>query len=250
MDRIQTDGIIWDIDGTLWDATGTVAPAWKEKLNSINAERMAKGMPVLSVHHPKGGGTGEDITAADLQREFGKPLEVIFRDLLPDLPLDESGDVLAEWYAVEADAIASAPPKAFEGTEEVLKKLQTMQIPSFIVSNCQAGYIETFMQATRTESFFTDHLCPGDTSLLKADNIRLITERHHLRSACYIGDIQADCDAVRAAAGSIGDEARIHFIWASYGYGHVDRPDAILKRITDLPDLVRPCVSGRNSTGQ
>ena len=47
MDRIQTDGIIWDIDGTLWDATGTVAPAWTEKLNSINFQGLNQSIEDL-----------------------------------------------------------------------------------------------------------------------------------------------------------------------------------------------------------
>lgn len=238
MNRIQTDGIIWDIDGTLWDATGTVAPAWTETLKSVNAERASGGLPPLRIHHPEGGGTGDSITAADLRREFGKPLEDILHDLLPGLSPEESGPVLDHWFSAEAGAIAGDPPKAFDGTSEVLKKLQAMQIPSFIVSNCQAGYIEAFMHATETEPFITDHLCPGDTSLLKADNIQMIIRKHHLRRACYVGDIQADCDAVRKAAHSLGPEVEVFFIWASYGYGHVDQPDAVLHRITDLPEVI------------
>lgn len=242
MSRIQTDGIIWDIDGTLWDATGTMAPAWTETLRSVNAERTAAGLSAIRIHHPEGGGTGSRITAEDLRREFGKPLEDILHDLLPDLPMEEAGPVLDRWYAVEAAAIADNPPKPFEGTREVLKKLQAMQIPSFIVSNCQAGYIETFMRATHTEPYITDHLCPGDTALLKADNIQMIIRKHHLRHACYVGDIQADCDAVRKAGKSLGQDADIAFIWASYGYGHAEHPDAVLRRITDLTDVIRPVI--------
>ena len=71
--------------------------------------------------------------------------------------------------------------------ESVLTQLAA-RLPLFLVSNCQAGYIETFLDCTGFAPYITDHLCPGDTGEGKAENIREIIRRHHLKSPVYVGD--------------------------------------------------------------
>jgi phosphoglycolate phosphatase len=235
--RLKTDGIIWDVDGTLWDCTPAVAEAWDQVMAGENSRLAGSGRPLLKLHHPAGGGSGEHVTADDLRREFGRPLDVILNDLYPDTPAEERNRLLPLWFDIENRTLSEKRPRPFEGLEDVLKKLKKKGIPSFVVSNCQAGYIETFFDVTGLGPYFEDHLCPGDTSLLKADNTRIMAERHHLKHAFYIGDIQADCDAARQADSALGTGGHIGFIWASYGFGTVDHPDAVLRQVTDLPDM-------------
>ena len=55
----------------------------------------------------------------------------------------------------------------------------------------------------------------GDNDLLKADNIKLIVERHGLKTPVYVGDIQGDADS--------SAQAGVEFIHAAYGFGRVDK---------------------------
>ncbi len=204
------DGIIFDVDGTLWDVTEIVAKAWNVVLEQEGFSRR--------------------LTAADLKREFGKPLVDIISNLLPGQSQEVYDHILPIWYQVEDDAIAATPPDLFEGISEVFQTL-SKKYPLYIVSNCQAGYIEQFLESTGTGCYIQDHLCPGDTGRFKADNIKEIVEKHQLKNAWYIGDIQADCDATH--------EAGIRFVWAKYGFGTVAEPDAVINAPIGILDLFK-----------
>nr|WP_027871833.1 HAD family hydrolase [[Eubacterium] cellulosolvens] len=232
---IKTDGIIFDVDGTMWDSTAIVADAWNDVLRKDFPEG-------VHIHHPGGGSDSPLLSADDLKKEFGKTLSDIIDDLLPALSDDKKAALMEKWYLAEDTVLAQNAPDAFPGLRDTLETLRSQQYPLYIVSNCQSGYIETFLAATALEEYFEDHLCPGDTNLLKGDNIRLIAEKHHLKNAVYIGDIQNDCNAAREAGRALSaadPEAKISFIWAAYGFGEVDAPDSVLMDIRELPELIR-----------
>ena len=102
----------------------------------------------------------------------------------------------------------------------------------YIVSNCQAGYIEVFLEATGLGHYFKGHLCPGDTGKAKADNIRTIIEQNHLQHAVYVGDTDGDYKATR--------EAGIPFVHAAYGFGQTENPDYTITSPMDLVTLFVP----------
>ena len=203
------DGIIFDVDGTLWDSTGTVALAY-------NAAFERSGCPEVRV------------TAESIRREFGKPMDEIGRDLLPELPEADRNRVMGLCMELEEEYLRQYPPVPYSGLAGTLASLKEKR-RLFIVSNCQQGYIELFLQLTGLHAYFEDHLCWGDTGLQKAGNIRLMAERHSLRHPVYVGDIEADCTAAR--------EAGAGFIWASYGFGTVPSPDHIIRDVRELQDL-------------
>nr|MCR5222158.1 HAD hydrolase-like protein [Lachnospiraceae bacterium] len=103
------------------------------------------------------------------------------------------------------------------------------RFPLYVVSNCQQGYIELFYQKTGFGHYFKDQVCPDDTGLLKAGNIRLIADRHHLKHPVYIGDTQMDADACT--------EAGVPIVYAAYGFGKVEKPDFVIRKPMDLCDL-------------
>ena len=205
----HTDGLIFDIDGTLWDSTPIVARAWNEYLIGI-------GHPELSV------------TADILKTVFGQTLPDIARKLFPGFPEDEQMHMITKCCDAEHDALYKTPAPLFEGLTDVLSLL-SRRYPLFIVSNCQAGYIELFLEVTGLSPLFRDHLCPGDTGVAKAANIRTIASRHSLHHPVYIGDTQGDLNACK--------DAGVPFVYASYGFGTADTPDAVIKRPADLPSL-------------
>ena len=120
--------------------------------------------------------------------------------------------------------------------EKVLTGSETY--PLYIVSNCAAGYPEAFMEATGTENCFSGHLCPDDTGLGKAENIRLIMQRQNLEKAYYIGDLDLDRQAAEAAGAD--------FIHAAYGFGKAPEASFRIEDMHGLLEVMRKVESGIN----
>ncbi len=205
----MTDGIIFDVDGTLWDSTGIVEKAYNDALSEFG---------VKDPH----------VKADDLKKLFGLPMDDIIKVILPDSTDEEIKRFKPVCFSYEHDYLEKEPGAVYPGLEETLKILSE-KYPLFIVSNCQAGYIELFYRKTGLEKYFKDHACPGDTGLLKADNIRLIAERNNLKNPVYVGDTNMDEEACRKAG--------VQFVYASYGFGESIKPDYTIGAIPELADL-------------
>ena len=65
----------------------------------------------------------------------------------------------------------------------------------YIVSNCQAGYIEAFLDYYKFHDLIEDIECYGNNDKPKGENIALLYQRNNLEDAVYVGDIQGDYDA-------------------------------------------------------
>jgi len=206
----MTDGIIFDIDGTIWDSTEVVEKAWNEA---------AKNAGILDKH----------ITADELKSLFGRPMEEIIDALFEEETEEKKAELGSLCFEYEHAFLKKEPGKIYPGLKNVLKALHE-DYRLFIVSNCQAGYIETVLQATEFGQFFEDYACPGDTGLLKAENIKLIMERNGLMSAIYVGDTQMDAEACKKAG--------IPIIYASYGFGKVEKPDYTIDEPSELAMLM------------
>ena len=207
---MKTDGIILDIDGTLWNSTPIVAEAWNEIIEKRD------DIPFR-------------FTAKQLTQLFGRPLPVIADMVFPFLEEKERYDLINECCEREHELLrASTQNILYPGVAETMKAL-CKKIPLFIVSNCQAGYIELFLEKTGLADCITDSECPGGTGLSKGPNIRLVAARNHLQNPVYVGDIDGDRQA--------SEEAGVKFCHASYGFGEVERKDYVIKEFSDLMTL-------------
>lgn len=200
------DSIIFDVDGTLWDSTFVIAQAW---------DKIAKREYDPNIN----------ITADLLKCHFGKLLLDIGRAIFTKASDIEVERLTTLCCLEQHHALLATPPDVYDGMRHTLVTLQK-KYPLYIVSNCQAGYIEDFLQATGLQSFFKDHLCPGDTGLGKAENIKKIIARNNLKNPVYVGDTMGDYLATK--------EAGLPFIHASYGFGNVSTPDYTIKSPIEL----------------
>lgn len=203
------DSIIFDIDGTLWDSTHVIADAWAE----IIRERYRPDVRY---------------TPDDLKAQFGKLLPDIAKALFPDLPEEEQLSLIDACCEAEHIALVKNSPGVFPGIEVTLKELYK-EYPLYIVSNCEAGYIDCLYQATGIGHYFQDALCPGDTGNPKGDNIRAIVKKHGLKHPVYVGDTMGDYLAAK--------EAGVPFVFAGYGFGQAEHPDYIIEKPEDLLKL-------------
>ena len=205
------DSIIFDVDGTLWDSTEIVAEAWNDYLT--NTEHM-----------------DTDVSSRRLMGLFGQLLPDIAKALFPKLPESEQLRIIDGCCQAEHEALLRKCASLYPQLEETLKILSA-RFPLFIVSNCQAGYIEVFLQATGFGHYFKGHLCPGDTGMAKAKNIMKIRDDFDLKAPVYVGDTLGDFNACR--------KADIPFIFAEYGFGEVEAPDYRISSPADLVELCR-----------
>lgn len=205
--------IIFDMDGTLWDSADNVAISWNIAMDKFNYERAP-------------------INEADMQSVMGKTMdkiaEILFdkiegeeRKALLELACEEENHYLREHGGVLYPDIRK--------TMEELKKDYRL----FIVSNCQAGYIEAFLDYYQFHDLVEDIECFGNNNKPKADNIKLICERNgvNLEEAVYVGDIQGDYDSSVAAG--------VRFIHAAYGFGTINAEVEKINTFSELPEVVK-----------
>ena len=207
---MKPDSIILDIDGTLWNSTPIVAEAWNQAVAKNSS---------LSVR----------FTPHDLTQLFGRPLDAIADIVFPTLEEKERYALIDACGEKEHQYLsASTQNLLYPGVADTIQKL-SRSYPLFIVSNCQSGYIELFLEKTGLSDCITAFECPGGTGLGKGPNIRLVMERNHLKAPVYVGDIEGDHIAA--------SEAGIPFCHAAYGFGSAENPDYVIQEFSELLTL-------------
>jgi len=101
----------------------------------------------------------------------------------------------------------------------------------YIVSNCQDGYVQAFLQYHLMEGYFKDFEMSGRTGRRKGENIKLIIDRNQLSEALYVGDTNGDSEAAA--------EAGIPFVYAGYGFGEVKNAKYSISQISELSELAK-----------
>ncbi len=204
-------GLIFDMDGTLWDSSEGVAASWNEQL-------LKEGYPEALV------------TRESIMGVMGLTMDAIARILFAGLPEEKQMRVLEVCCEHENDYLRAHGGTLYPHLEETLLLL-SRDWPLFIVSNCQKGYIEAFLDHYDFWKYFQDIECYGNNLLGKGDNIALLSRRNGLEKAIYIGDIQGDYDAAM--------QAGAQFIHAAYGFGTINVPVPSLSSFDKLPELLR-----------
>ena len=203
-------GLIFDMDGTLWDSSANVALSWTEKIKELGYER-------------------PDITQQDIMGVMGLTMDKIADKLFGDLSKDERMKLLQLCCDNENDYLRRHGGILYPDLEDTFIRLKE-KYSLFIVSNCQSGYIETFLEYYGFGKYFDDIECYGNNLKEKGDNIALIVKRNNLGKAYYIGDIQGDYDATMKAG--------INFIHAAYGFGTINETVPELEKFSALPELL------------
>lgn len=203
-------GIIFDLDGTLWDSTKEVVETW----NSV---------------FEKYGNITKRLTIDEMKNYMGKTLSKIAELCLPDLSQTESLKILNECCRVEIDYLRRNGALLYSNSDATFKVL-SRYFHLYIVSNCQCGYIESFLESSGYKKYFDDIECHGNTGKIKAENIKLICERNELSAAIYVGDTQLDFDSA--------SEAGIPFVHAAYGFGKVEGAKYVIEKFIDLTNVI------------
>lgn len=206
---MKIDSIIFDLDGTLWNATEAICSTWGMILNKE---------PQID----------RTITISDLEYCMGLPLEKISEKLFPELSKEKREQLMEECSRLECDYLKQYGGNLYPNLEETLEQLY-QKYKLYIVSNCQAGYIESFLEGHKLQKYFKDFECIGVTGLPKGENNKLIIERNQLKYPIYVGDTNADEESARWAG--------IPFVYARYGFGQVESYDYVIDSFKELMEL-------------
>lgn len=197
------DSLIFDLDGTLWDSTKQIKIVW----NNV-AQKYKIDLNKISIEAIMGLSNSE----------------IISNFFNNDTSLGNS--FLDECQKNENDYLSINGGNIYPSTMQTIQTL-SKKYNLFIVSNCQQGYIETFLKFYNLNNYFIDFECSGNTKLSKTSNIKLLMERNNIKTSIYIGDTENDYNA------AINSNNR--FIWASYGFGNCNKYDY---RINDIKELL------------
>lgn len=202
--------IIFDLDGTLWDSRKQVLDAWKEVLPNIISKKL---------------------TIDTLNNLMGKTNDEYIKFLFPNIDSDDAKTLMNKCEQQEVFFLNSHGANLYKGTLDTIINL-SKNCNLFIVSNCQKGYIESFLNFYNLNLYFQDIECNGNTNLNKADNINLIIKRNKLvrQNTCYVGDTNGDYTA------SLTN--KIIFIYAKYGFGICNKQKYTLNNIIELIDII------------
>ncbi|MCD7838908.1 MAG: HAD family hydrolase [Clostridiales bacterium] len=190
----QYDGIIFDVDGTLWYSCDKVAHIW-----SAEAERFT-GRPC----HWNG---------ETLEKEFGKTMEDIMLDLMPELSPAQRHELGERCFAQENAGLAKDPGVLYPGVAETVRELAKRH-RLFVVSNCQRGYIEIMLDCCGLRNCFEGWLSWGETRVEKDETIHILMEQYGLTCPVYVGDTQGDANSCAKAG--------VDFVFAAYGLGQAE----------------------------
>ena len=203
-------GIIFDMDGTLWDSAKAVAESWTEVVaREYTPERV--------------------ITEDEIKRVMGLTMDKLAAQIFPELSESRRLQLLDVCGREENEYLRTHGAIVYPKVEETFQKLRE-KYHLYIVSNCQSGYIEAFLEYYGYGRYIEDIECYGNNGLVKGDNIRKVVDRNRLTKAVYVGDIQGDYDASM--------QAGVEFIHAGYGFGTVDANVPEITAFKELPKVV------------
>ena len=202
----ETDAIVFDLDGTLWDTCATCAIGWNRVVG-----RHAIGFRAITEH--------------DVRGVAGKPHEQCIRETFVGVPEAQLLTLIAATQVEDNMVVAELGGVLYPHVDSGLRRLGACY-PLFIVSNCQAGYVETFYRWSGLESCFRDFECWGNTGRTKAENLGLLIARNGLRRALLVGDTPGDQAAAR--------ECGVPFVYVDYGFGVCRGADRSFSSFGDL----------------
>ncbi|MDO5560136.1 MAG: HAD family hydrolase [Oscillospiraceae bacterium] len=207
---MKYDSIIFDLDGTLWDSAEGICGVWDQVI----------------AQYP---GVDAKISVEELHRCMGHTIDEIAVMLFPDTDPQLRCEMMKKCCSDECEYLSHHGGTLY-GDHDVILGCLAEKYKLFIVSNCQCGYIESYLTAHNTKKYFTDIECIGNTGLSKGENISLVIKRNNLKHPVYVGDTQTDADAAHYAG--------IDFVFAQYGFGNVEKYEYAITSLDQLQNTI------------
>jgi len=190
---LKPDSLIFDLDGTLWDALDTYLTSWNEGVKLENINRI--------------------FTRDDLHYVMGWERINVLDHMFPDVTRERQEEIYRTINECRLRLMPQIGGVLYEGVRDGLIRLSE-KYKLFIVSNCPANLIVEFLKWADIEEYITDEMAHGVNSMPKHYNIKLLVDKHGLKSPVYIGDTLGDGLETRKAG--------LPFVLLTYGFGTTD----------------------------
>lgn len=213
---MKIDSIIFDLDGTLWNSTKTVADAWNEVFEQLGIQKQLSADEVLRV----------------MGLQWPQIAETYFSEYNEEI-LGQIKSRIDKNELVHIKEHGATPMPGMLSTIHSLKEKYRL----FIVSNCQEGYVEAFLDLFDLWDDFDGFICAEATGLSKGENNKMLIKKYNLEAPVYVGDTSGDLESAKVA--------QIPFIYARYGFGKIDQKEEIRKIqcLNELEELLESMVS-------
>lgn len=199
------DALIFDIDGTLWNACPASAKGWNVGLVRL--------------------GIDQRVTSGQIASVAGNPYETCIDLLLPGQRARHP--VLTEMLEeCENQVVRSDGGAFYPGAVDGVTRLAG-NYRIFLVSNCQAWYLDLFLCFSGLGPALSGVDCYGLSGVPKSGMLAKMKREHSLSNPVYIGDTAGD---ERAAA-----SAGVDFIHAAWGFG---TPTGKPKAVSSFAELL------------
>ena len=206
--------IIYDLDGTL---------AFTEAYWLPLVDILFKNVKEQLGHEPAIQDSREAL------RFLGRPLEDFLVELFPTAAPEDVQAI----YQMETDIWLSddRPPYVlYEGTLDILARLQQAGFRQFVSSNCQVEYLDGLLNETGLGQFIERGICHGyHPTLEKWQFTGILLEDLDWKTGYFIGDSGSDMKA--------GRKNGLTTVYASYGYAPRPAEEMIDKEIEDITQL-------------
>ncbi len=208
----KVDSVLFDLDGTLWDAVPVIFRVIQDLFREYSSVPAA------------------DTTLDDVYAYMGLQTWDIMKLCFPGVEDVVVQQIMDDYCSRLHPYLKRGGAVLYDGVEETLRTLSG-QYRLFLVSNCDAEYLEGFWELFHLKSYFSGWICAGGTGRPKDENIRIVQKQYGLQHPVYVGDTNKDREAA--------EKTGIPFIYAAYGFGR-DVPAAHqISKITELPDYLQ-----------
>ncbi len=206
---MEKTAVIFDLDGTLWDSVDKIIHAWNDVIKKYDGLRL--------------------MTREDLESYMGKNIYEISDIHFPEVEKTKRYAVVKECAKNAVAHLSISGATAYDGVCDMMEELSKKH-SIFMVSNCEDGYIDAFLNNHGTKKYVSDYEYSGRTGKPKSENIKSVVDRNNITKAVYVGDTEGDYIATCKAG--------LEFIFASYGFGDVKDAKYVAKNTNDIVKFV------------
>ncbi|RUS47585.1 HAD family hydrolase [Cohnella sp. AR92] len=175
------EAMLFDLDGTLFQTESLLATVHTRVFDTLREEKLY---------------TKEEPPLERLLGALGMLLEHIWQRVMPDGSPEAHARANELLLKYELEDLEAGIGVLYEGVEETLQALKNKGIRLFVASNGLESYVKEVPRLRGIGTLFEGFYSAGEyQTATKAELVRILLDKHGIRSAWMVGDRSSDVDA-------------------------------------------------------